>query len=755
MGGRKQIWVRGIGLVFLVLIASLAVAKPQPHLDTKFPIEERIAYLLNQMTLEEKIAQMDMISGRSTLQEGWLGDEKALLEIFGTDGVGSVHDFYPSTAEEANQLQRFIIEHNRFGIPALFIEETLHGYVQPGSSIYPIPLAMAASWDTAFVRQVGRAIAKEARRRGTHVGLSPVLGLAREPRWGRVEETFGEDTFLASRMGVAMVRGMQGDDLSDPDVIATVPKHFAMHSVPLSGTNSSPAYLGQREALQYYLPIFEAAIREGGARGVMSAYSEWNGVPCTGDPWLLTDLLRNQWGFDGFVLADMGAVRMLATNHHVTEGPRESLSRGIGAGVDMQFYDFPSDQFRTEVRDAVLEGELSNEAINRAVAAILGVKFELGLFESPFADETGYYSGSDRPIAKGGPETVLMVAPMAIANQSLVLLQNDGILPLQQEVKKIAVLGPAAYSTYPGGYSPPEAKVQTLLDALKYRLDRQAEIRSNVAASFYAEDSASFDEAIRLAKWADVVILALGEDESQIGENRDRSSLELSGNQSELVAALADVKTPKVMVLINGRPIALELEAKQVNAILEGWFGGESGALAVTDALIGDVNPSGKLPISFPRSTGTIPCYYNHTPSKILKTVDGPVDALFPFGHGLSYTIFGYSDLRLETETLATSDTLRFSLSVRNDGERGGATVVQVYLRDLVSSVTTPVKELKAFRRIELDAGQTSEVSFAIPVSELSFVNTDMRRVVEPGEFQLMIGESSRDIRLETSFHVQ
>ncbi|MCB2199212.1 glycoside hydrolase family 3 C-terminal domain-containing protein [bacterium] len=739
--------MRSTGLILLVMVTTLAVAKPQPHLDTKLSIEERIAYLLDQMTLEEKIAQMDMISGRSTLQEGLLGDEEALLEIYGNDGVGSVHDYYPSTAKEANQLQRFIIEHNRFGIPALFIEETLHGYVQPGSTIFPIPLAMAASWDTAAVREAGHVIAKEARLHGTHVGLSPVLGLAREPRWGRVEETFGEDTYLASRMGVAMVQGMQGDDLSDPDVIATVPKHFAMHSVPLSGTNSSPAYLGKREALQYYLPVFEAAIREGGARGVMSAYSEWNGVPCTGDPWLLTDLLRTQWGFNGFVLADMGAVRMLATNHHVTEGPLESLLQGIGAGVDMQFYDFPSDQFRTEMFEAVHWGKLDLKTIDRAVAAILRLKYELDLVASPFTNVV------IPPVTEAYPYE--QKHAYQVASKSVVLLSNDGVLPLKKSVNKIAVLGPAGTSSYPGGYSPPEANVSTLLNELNKAFSVRAEIRFDKSASFFNDGSSDFQKAVELANWADVVILALGEDESQIGENRDRSSLELSGNQSALVQALSDINTPKVMVLINGRPIALEREAKQVNAIVEGWFGGDRGTEAITSVLSGEVNPSGKLPISFPRSTGTIPCYYNHTPSKILKTVDGPVDALFPFGHGLSYTTFSYSDLQLETETLSTSDTLRFSLSVKNDGERQGETVVQVYLRDLVSSVTTPVKELKAFRRIELEAGQTSEVSFAIPVAEFRIINADMQRVVEPGEFRLMIGESSRDIRLETTFRVE
>ncbi len=879
-------------IVLLVLTALILLPGPvtvaralDPCDDPELSIDQRVATLLSQMTVAEKIAQMDMLSGRPLANTVQL-DTTLAHSLVSPDGVGSIHDFYPASASLANELQAFIIANNRLGIPALFIEETLHGYVQPGSTTFPIPLALAATWDPELVEQTGHAIASEARAHGTHAGLSPVLGIARDPRWGRVEETFGEDTYLASALGTAMVRGMQGDKLCAPDAIVSVVKHFAVHSQPTSGTNSSPVSVGKRDALQFFLPVFHAAIGEGGARGVMSAYSEWNGVPCTGDSWLLTDLLRDQWGFDGFTLADMGAIRMLATCHFTTDSPGASLQRAVSAGMDMQFYDFPSGIFRSELLALVESGELSMADLDRAAGDILRVKFELGLFDNPYVDpDHAQASSNDSPHRE--------LARQA-ARESIVLLQNDGVLPFSDDVKRIALIGPAGTSDYTGGYSPRNASAVTLYDGLAALRPEGVQMRYESGVSFlnagnsipspalWTEDEASLgldaeyfdnpdlagepvltridpavdfnwdthspaeglppdsfsvrwtgwlkptqdvhgwigvssddgsrlwldgklvidtwdtgvtirrhevhlrageryairmeyrenlwgasaslrwnvgaedmDAAVALAEWADVAVVAVGENDMLVGENRDRLSLELSGNQAELVRRVAASGTPVVLTLISGRPIALGDLTGRVNAIAAAWFGGEQAGLALAEVLYGQIDPSGRLPITFPRQTGQVPCNYNHKPSKILRYVDGDARPAFPFGHGLTYTSFEYSNLRLQTRSCAPEDTVRFSVDVRNTGTRDATAVVQVYINDRISSVTTPVKELKAFQRVPVAASATQTVYVAIPVERFALINAELDRVVEPGRFDLMIGESSEDIRLTTSFTVE
>ena len=868
--------------IFAPLDASTKITND--YRDPNLSINERIDALLSLMTVEEKIAQLDMLNGRP-LANGIQLDTGRSISMIGTDGIGAVHDFYPVSPDLSNELQAFIIENNRFGIPALIVEETLHGYVQEGSTTFPIPLALAATWNSDLVKNVGHAIASEARANGTTVGLSPVLGIAREPRWGRVEETFGEDTWLAASMGRAMVEGLQGNDLTRPDAIASVVKHFAVHSVPTSGTNSSPGYIGRREALQYFLPVFRTAIVDGGARGVMTAYSEWNGVPCTGDPWLLTDLLRKQWGFTGFTLADMGAIRMLSTCHFVTTSPSSSLQRAISAGMDMQFYDFPSTTFRNEMEMLVQSGNLELRHLDRAVGNILRLKFELGLFEDPFVDP-------NQAAAVIHSEKHQQLALKA-AREAVVLLKSDDILPIDSAIKRIAVVGPAAKNSYTGGYSPKGASGISVLDGLREIADKEIEIRhvqgvsfidegvpipgrvlrtidnseSGLNASYFSNISLSgnptlsridpqvdfywdthspsselppdsfsvrwegwlipeedfsgwiglssddgsrlwleekliidswqsgatirsaevnlragskyrikmeyredkwgasaglrwnkgadnIDEAVDLAHWADIVVASVGENDLLIGENRDRLSLELSGNQPELLKAILQTNTPVVIVLSSGRPVALGRLGEMADAVVASWFSGEYTGQAVAEILFGEVNPSGKLPVTFPKSTGQIPCYYNTKPSKIMRYSDGDAQPLYPFGHGLSYSRFEYSELKLAKRSLSVDDTLRFSIKIENISDLSGHETIQIYVNDLYSTVTTPLKDLKDFKKISLEAKEVKTILFKIPIARFSFVNTDFEEVVEPGKFELMIGSSSKDIRLKTFFTV-
>ncbi|MDK9701067.1 MAG: glycoside hydrolase family 3 C-terminal domain-containing protein [bacterium] len=875
-----------VALLFSMNVSLAASSEELSYHSKANPVDERVRDLLSRMTLAEKIAQMEMNYGRTYIENKKFDSIIAAKNI-GTDGIGSIHDFYPSTPELSNQVQRWVIEHNRLRIPALFIEETLHGYADSGSTTFPIPLGLAATWNLELVQRVGRVIATESRAHGCAMGLGPVLDIVREQRWGRVEETYGEDTELASMMGLAMVRGLQGDTLSDDNVIVAEPKHFAVHGYPVSGTNSSPVYVGKREALQFYLPVFETAIREGRARGIMSAYSEWNGVPCTGDSWLLTELLRNQWGFRGFVLGDMGAIRMLETCHFVTENPSASLRRAVSAGVDMSFYDFPTDSFRTKLKSLVASGALKESEIDTAVSRILRVKFELGLFDRPYVDPTLFKQRVHIP------ENVNQA--LHAARESIVLLKNNGILPLDPaHVKRIAVIGPNVNSTYTGGYSPRDAiaitlaegiqkialsetrievvevgsiiergvpipsqflrtpnlnqtglqgsyysnrdltepatnqRVDSLLDfdwgegspaksigndfftvrwegwlcptfdftgwvgfgsddGARLFLDDNLIIDSwqygtNIAKSEvllkagkqykikleyrenewgasvslrWSHQATDFGKAIAAAQRADVVILALGENDRVVGENRDRLTVELSGNQTELVKRIAETGKPIVLVLINGRPVALEQEAKLSSAIVEAWFGGEQAGQAIAEVLFGKVNPSGRLPITFPRNSGQLPCYYNDKPSKIMRYSDGSAQPLFPFGHGLSYTNFTYKNLKLTSNRLPVDGELQFTVDIANIGKRDGEEVVQVYLRDKYGSVTTPVKELKSFQKISLKSGEVKTVMFSIPVSELALWTADFQKIVEPGEFELMIGKSAGDIQLQSTFTVE
>jgi beta-glucosidase len=702
------------------------------------PIEERINDLLGRMTVAEKARQLDMYRGSDYVDKlrdhthcapDAHFDAARAMKDWGTFGVGSIHDLYP-TPRLANEIQSWVIHHSRLQIPAIFIEEGLHGYISYGKTIFPQSINLATTLDWNLARRTGAALAAEARADGVHMILGPVCGPARDPRWGRVEETFGEDGYLAGQMALEYVRGAHGESFSTDHAVIAEPKHFAAYGHPESGLNTAPAHVGRREMRMVLLKSFEPAVREGGAMAVMAAYNETDGIPCTSDKWLLTSLLRGEWGFKGFVLSDLGAIRRLFDIHHVSATPQDAVLTALGAGVDMQFYDFHHDVFQKAIIDGAADGRLQAAVLDRAVARVLRAKFMLGLFDRPLVDE----SLSSR-VARNPNHVGLSLES---ARQSMCLLKNENnLLPLSQDIKRIALIGPNVAAVRLGDYAAPceGIPLTSMLDGVKAIAAEGTEI--------LFDDGTDIEQAVAKARQAQVAILGLGEHEGLSGEGHDRSELDLPGNQQELLEAVHKTGTPVVLVLQNGRPLAIPWAADHVPAILEAWYPGESGGRAIAETLFGLNNPAGRLPISFPRRVGQLPVCYDAHPSKIGKYVDGSWLPQFVFGHGLSYTSFRYENLRVSPLNAGPGQEIHVSVDVTNTGEADGDEVVQLYLRDLVSSVETPVKSLKDFRRIHLKAGQRMTVSLKLAPEQLRLWNADGRWVAEPGDFEVTVGGSS------------
>jgi beta-glucosidase len=746
----------------LVLLVMAFCSFNTPKVPVKYPyqnaalsIEKRVADLLSRMTVTEKIRQLDMYHGHEVANmkghEATSYSDSAKISI-GTEGIGSVHDLYPLTTDITNKIQRYAVEHTRLGIPVLFIEEGLHGYSGIGSTSFPVPMALAGAWDTTLVHQAGRIIATEMRAHGVAMVLGPVLCLPRDPRWGRVEETYGEDPYLAAANGVAMVKGLQGNKLSDHDAVLAEPKHFAIHGIPEAGSNTAPVNMGEREARSSFLYVFEKAVKEAHAMGMMAAYSELDGIPCVDNKWLLKDVLRKEWGFNGFVLSDLGAIRMSLNNHQIAANTADALAQTITAGLDMQFYDFPHDEFVSGIKKALTSKQLSMAELNRAAGDVLRVKFMLGLFDHPYIDESlvkkVYHTDASRAVA------------LKAAQESISLLKNDGhILPLGPNVHSVAVIGPLAESTYLGGYANEASKGVAILDALKQKA--AADMKIGYEAGYDPKDTLAsvqtghIAKAVELVNQSDIAIVVLGEDIGEVGEGKDRANLNLNARQTRLIAAIQKTGKPIAVVLFNGRPLCINDVAKNIPAIVESWFLGETGGLAIADVLLGKINPSGKLPMTFPRSTGQIPYYYNHKPTSKHVYVDQDTTPLFPFGHGLSYTSFAYTDLNISTAHIPVNGVVNISVTIKNTGKVEGTEVAQLYIRDVISSVTTPVKSLKGFGRIKLKPGESGKVQFKLSTDELKLWNRQMKQVVEPGEFKVMVGSSSEDIRQKGSFWVK
>jgi beta-glucosidase len=731
--------------------------------------ERRAADLLARMTLAEKAAQTCMMRGveyatkpdprqHCSVEEDTEFDREKLWADFGGDGIGFIHDMY-STPVPFNKIQRYFIEHSRLGIPAIFTGEALHGISGVRGTVFPTPVNFGATFDPELVKEIGAAIGRETRALGMHEILAPNLDVARESRWGRIEETFGEDTYLSSRMAAAIIQGEQKGDISRPDAVIAEPKHYCVHGIAEGGTNCSPARAGRREVESCYLPVFEAGIREGGAYNVMVSYNCVDGDPLMASEWYLKDVLKDRFQLKGYSRSDWGGVGRLKDAHHLVATDKDAVCLAMRNGLDVQGCDYDPTFWKQTVIDLVEEGRLSMERLDDIVTRVLRVKFELGLFDQPYTDERAW-EGIIRC------EEHRAVSHRA-ARESLVLLKNDGVLPLKKDLKSVALIGPSSAAQKIGGYSStPQFPIPSLFDELKAKLGGDVTVRQcNGCAITYdkkqprivdgqphlyseGEDEIAdeMEEALAIASSCDAVVFVGGDNTITSGEGHDRCELTLNGRQRELIEKLAALGKPLILVVENGKPLDLSRENEVCGAILMAFFGGESGARAIAEALLGEFSPAGRLPLSLPRSSTRIPCYYSMLPGGAPNFLEGPKNALFPFGYGLSYTQFEYS--ALDVRKTGTFDAV-VTCKVKNTGAMDGDEVVQLYLDDTESSVVTPPMLLKGFRRIHLKAGEERTVTFLLDYDSFKLMDIRYRWTVEPGRFRVLVGAGSRDIRLE------
>jgi beta-glucosidase len=733
--------------------------------DPSLHIETRLIDLLSHMTLAEKCAQL---VGPFGLDEGNGQFSIEFARKHFMNGISYVNTHHPlrntrQTVAYLNALQEFLRDETRLGIPALGIGEGLHGYMAHEATSFPQAIGLASTWDTDLHERLFCAVAQEMRARGAHYVLSPVLDLARDPRWGRTEETYGEDPYLASRLGLAAVRGLQGGQFNgDPKHVLATAKHFAAHGQPEGGTNCAPANYSERVLREEFFAPFEAVVREGKIGSVMASYNEINGVPSHVNAWLLKDLLRGEWGFEGFVISDGWGVDDLYRLHHVAVDGADAAQKAFSRGVDIEL-----GRCFLHLASEVQAGRIHEPLIDAAVAKILRVKFQLGLFENPFVDEENAVSITNCAEHKA--------LALEAAHKSIVLLKNEGnLLPIDpSKLHSLAVIGPNAAAVRLGGYSGNPGCGISVLEGIRQKMGGTVEIlyaqgcgltqstadsgqmwwEDEVLAPDPTQDDALIAEAIEAAKKSDIILLVLGDNEQTCREGwsemhlGDRDNLDLPSRQEELLQAIVQTGKPVVLLLLQGRPASINFAAAHVRAILEGWYLGQAAGTAVADVLIGSVNPGGKLPITFPRSVGQLPAYYYHKPSARRGYLFTSKEPLFPFGHGLSYTTFAFSNLRLSAGKINANETVTLFVDVTNTGKRSGDEVVQLYIRDILSNlVTRPVKLLKGFQRITLKPGETKTVPFEIGKAQLQFLDESMEWVVEPGIFELMVGGSSQSL---------
>ena len=751
-----------VTVLSLALSLSLFSQDRPAYRDPSLPAQQRAEDLLKHMTLEEKVDQL--AGGRRRARNSSDAEEKQVFEqlvkLYNENSQVSPHD----AAEMRNRVQHLLVEKTRLGIPALLQGEALHGFMAYGSTSFPQVLGLASTWDPDLVQQAFNAAADEMASSGVNQAFTPVLDLARDPRWGRTEETYGEDPYLVSRMGVAAINGLQGTswNIDRHHVLATM-KHFAAHGQPESGTNTAPANFSERELRETFLVPFEAAVKEAHVGSAMASYNEIDGIPSHVNPWLLDKVLRQEWGFRGYVTSDGGGLQMLVETHHVAADFAEAARKALAAGVD---YDLSDGSVYATLLDQVRQGKIPEAQLDQAVLRVLEAKFRLGLFENPFVDPD--YAQK----ITNSPEHQQLA--LKVAQKSIVLLKNEkNLLPLDlTKLKTIAVIGPNASDVHLGGYSrdPGPGNQIGILDGIKKRVPATVKVvyaegckittgKQGWAAWYENKveqpDPKTEVESIRaaaaLARKSDVAIVVVGENESTNREAwseqhlGDRDSLDLLGSQEALVKAVVETGTPTVVFLINGRPLSINYEKEHVPAILEGWYLGEQGGTAAANVLFGDVNPGGKLPISFPKSVGQLPDYYDHKPSRNRSYLFDGREPIYPFGFGLSYTQFRFDNVRVEPQKILPGGTAKVSVDITNTGSRTGDEVAQLYMHQRVASRTRPVKQLCGFKRVTLDAGQKVTVDFTITPDDLSLIDVNMNRVVEPGTFDLMVGPSSTE----------
>ena len=761
-------------------------AKIPAYKNPAAPVARRVADLLSRMSLAEKAAQMMCIwQEKSTKLQDKNGDfdfAKAKKHFGHGHGLGQIAR--PSdagskptdagvgkspreTAELTNAIQKFFIEHSRLGIPVFFHEECLHGHAAIGATSFSQPIGLGATFNPSLVQALYAMTAEETRARGAHQALTPVVDVARDPRWGRVEETFGEDPYLVAQLGIASVRGFQGDKSfkNRKHVIATL-KHFAAHGQPESGQNCGPVNVSLRVLRETFLYPFRAAIRQAGAISVMASYNEIDGVPSHASQWLLRDVLRKEWGFTGFVVSDYYAIWELGHRpdthgHFVARDKAESCALAVRAGVNLEF---PEPDCYLHLVELVRKKVLKESDLDELVAPMLYWKFKLGLFEHPYVDpaEAERVVGSDanRQLALQG------------ARETITLLKNENhLLPLNpRKLATIAVIGPNADRELLGGYSGKPNHFNSVLEGIRAKVGGRVKVpyaegcKITVGGSWnqdlvtpprVEDDRKLIAEAVQVAAAADAIVLCLGGNEQTSREAwsrthlGDRATLDLTGRQEGLINALLMTGKPIVLVLFNGSPLSINSAAQNVPAILECWYLGQECGQAVAEVLFGDYNPGGKLPITVPRSAGHLPAFYNYKPSARRGYLFDDVSPLYPFGFGLSYTTFRFKNLRLEKKVIRRRGRTRVLVDVTNTGRRRGSEVVQLYIRDCVSSVTRPVKELKGFHKLSLQPGETQAVALEITPDSLAFYDLHLQYIVEPGEFEIMVGNSSRDEDLQ------
>jgi beta-glucosidase len=753
--------------------------------DPSQPVERRVEDLLARMRLDEKVGQMVSVwehKDRIQTPDGTFSPEKASAAFpdglgqiarpsdrrgvtVGANGAagaaaGSVGRDARETADYINAAQRWAVEHTRLGIPILMHEESLHGYVARGATSFPQAIGLASTWDPELLTRIFSVAGREMRARGANLALAPVVDVARDPRWGRIEETYGEDPYLVGEMGLAAIRGFQGTTLPlARDKVFVTLKHLTGHGQPESGTNVGPAPYGERTLREDFFPPFERAVKTLPIRSVMASYNEIDGIPSHANKWLLGHVLRGEWGYQGAVISDYFAIRELVTRHKMFANIGDAAARALDAGVDAET---PDGEGYALLPELVRQGKVSQAEIDNAVRRILRMKFEAGLFENPYAD-------SRTALRREATPDAIALAREA-AREAMVLLKNDqGVLPLDpSRLKRVAVLGTHARDTPIGGYSDEPRHVVSVLEGIRNEADGRfavdyAEGVRITEKRVWAADEVKLvpeevnrrliAEAVETARRADVVVMVLGDNEQTSREAwaeshlGDRSSLDLIGQQNDLARAVFALGKPTVVILLNGRPLSVNYLAENAPALIEGWYLGQETGNAVADVLFGRSSPGGKLPVSIARNVGQLPIFYNRKPTARRGYLFDTTAPLYPFGYGLSYTSFDIGAPRLERETIRAGETVKVSVDVRNTGRRAGDEVVQLYVRDDEASVTRPVIELKRFRRVTLQPGERRTVTFELEPDDLALWNVEMKRVVEPGTFTIHAGPNSVDLK--------
>ncbi|WP_075559556.1 beta-glucosidase BglX [Parabacteroides timonensis] len=738
------------------LLALTLMACSQPSGSGKDSLVERqVEELLGKMTLSEKIGQMNQLSPFGSMDE-----------IAGQVRKGEIGSLLNVTDPgKVNEIQKVAVEESRLGIPLLISRDVIHGY----KTIFPIPLGQAATFNPQIVQDGARVAAIEASADGIRWTFAPMIDISRDPRWGRIAESCGEDPYLSSVMGVAMVKGFQGDSLNDPTSIAACAKHFIGYGAAEGGRDYNSTFIPERQMRNVYFPPFEAAAKAGCAT-FMTSFNDNDGIPSTGNTFILKDVLRDEWKYDGMVVTDWASTAEMIS-HGFCKDEKEAALKSVNAGIDMEMV---SGTFIRHLEELVKEGKISEAAINNAVRNILRLKFRLGLFDNPYVNTDQHVKYAPEHLAKA----------KEAAEQSVILLKNDReTLPFTDKIRTIAVVGPLADAPHDQMgtwvFDGEKIHTQTVLAALKEMYGDKVQFIYEPGLGYSRDKNTSnISKAVRAAARADAVLVCVGEESILSGEAHSLADLHLQGAQSELIAALTKTGKPLVTVIMAGRPLTIKQEVNQSNAVLYAFHPGTMGGPAIADLLFGKVAPSGKTPVTFPKMVGQIPVYYAHNntgrPASRQETLidaipleagqtslgctsfymDAGFDPLFPFGYGLSYTTFGYDNLQLTTDKLAANGTLEISFDLTNTGKYDGTEVVQLYVQDIFGSVTRPVKELKGFQRVSLKQGEKKTVTFSLPAEELAFWNIDMQKVVEPGEFNLWVGPNSAE-GLQTTFTVE